>query len=36
MIDSVVAAFWRGDSAEAIREQYPALSLEQVYGAVAY
>ena len=36
MLDSVVAAFQEGDSPEAIRAQYPALSLEQVYGAILY
>jgi len=35
-LDSVVIAFREGASAEAIREQYPTLSLEQVYGAIAY
>lgn len=35
-LDSVVYAFRNGDSAESIREQYPALSLEEVYGAIAY
>ncbi len=36
MMDSVVAAFWEGHSAETIRSQYQSLSLEQVYGAIAY
>ena len=36
MLDSVVAAFEQGHSAETIRQQYPALSLEEVYGAIAY
>ena len=36
MLDSVVAAFEQGHSPETIQQQYPALSLEQVYGAVAY
>ncbi len=35
MIDSVLAGFHQGDSAETIREDYPALSLEEVYGAIA-
>jgi uncharacterized protein (DUF433 family) len=35
MLDSVVAAFHQGHSAETIAEQYPALSLEEVYGAIA-
>jgi uncharacterized protein (DUF433 family) len=36
MLDSVIAAFQQGHSAETIRQQYPALSLEQVYGSVTY
>lgn len=36
MLDSVVAAFQQGQSPEAIRQQYPALSLEAVYGAITY
>ena len=35
-LDSVVHAFQQGHSAETIREQYPALSLEDVYGAIAF
>ena len=35
-LDSVVAAFHQGHSPEMIRAQYPALTLEEVYGAVAY
>ena len=35
-IDSVVAGFQQGHSPEMIRSQYPALTLEEVYGAVAY
>lgn len=35
-LDSVVVAFRQGDSPESIRESYPLLSLEQVYGAIAY
>jgi len=35
-LDSVVYAFLRGESAESIAESFPALSLEQVYGAIAY
>jgi uncharacterized protein (DUF433 family) len=35
-LDSVVAAFEAGHSPETIREQYPALSLEEVYGALTY
>lgn len=36
MLDGIVAAFWEGHSPEAIRQQYPALSLEETYGAIAY
>jgi len=36
MLDSVVAAFDEGHSAETIVQDYPALSLEEVYGAITY
>jgi uncharacterized protein (DUF433 family) len=36
MLDSVVAAFRQGHCAETIHQQYPALSLEAVYGSIAY
>lgn len=36
MLDSVVAAFHQGHSAETIAQQYPSLSLEEIYGAIAY
>ena len=36
MLDSIVAAFRQGHSPETIRAQYPALSLEEVYGAITY
>lgn len=36
MLDSVVAGFHQGHSAETIAQQYPALSLEEIYGAIAY
>lgn len=35
-LDSVVYAFLDGQSAEAIAQAYPVLTLEQVYGAIAY
>jgi uncharacterized protein (DUF433 family) len=35
-LDSVVIAFQQGHSAESIQQQYPALSLEEVYGAIAF
>lgn len=36
MLDSIVAGFHEGHSAETIRQQYPALTLEEVYGSIAY
>jgi uncharacterized protein (DUF433 family) len=36
MLDSVIAAFHLGHSAETIAQQYPALTLEEVYGAITY
>lgn len=36
MLDSVLAGFHQGHSPETIRQQYPALSLEDVYGAITY
>lgn len=36
MLDGVIAAWEQGHSPESIRSQYPALSLEEVYGAVAW
>jgi uncharacterized protein (DUF433 family) len=36
MLDSVVASFHQGHSPETIQQQYPALSLEEVYGAIAW
>jgi uncharacterized protein (DUF433 family) len=36
MLDSVVASFEEGHTAESILDQYPALSLAEVYGAIAY
>ena len=35
-LDSVVYGFLNGESPETIRDNFPTLSLEQVYGAVAY
>ena len=35
-LDSVVCGFLNGESPEAIRDNFPTLSLEQVYGAIAY
>lgn len=36
MLDSIVAAFEQGHSPETIQQQFPALSLEEVYGATTY
>ena len=35
-LETVVAAFDRGESAEEIREQYPALSLGDIYAVLTY
>ncbi|MBM3760202.1 MAG: DUF433 domain-containing protein [Acidobacteria bacterium] len=35
-LDSVVLLFREGLSAESIVESYPSLSLEQVFGALAF
>ena len=35
-LDSVVYAFYRGDSPETICQNFELLNLEQVYGAIAY
>ena len=36
MLDSVVAAYQQGHSAETIQQQYPSLSTADVYAAIAY
>jgi len=36
MLDSVIAAFHQGHSAETIIQQYPAITLEEAYGAITY
>ncbi|MBI4618306.1 MAG: DUF433 domain-containing protein [Planctomycetes bacterium] len=33
---SIVHAYWEGDTPEAIVQSFPTLTLEQVYGAIAY
>ena len=33
---SIVNAYWRGETPEAIAQSFPSLSLEQVHGALAY
>jgi uncharacterized protein (DUF433 family) len=35
-VDSIVYCFWNGDSPESIAQSFPVLTLEQVYGAIAY
>ena len=35
-LDSVVYAFLRGESPEGIAESFPALTLEQVFGALTF
>jgi uncharacterized protein (DUF433 family) len=35
-LDSVVQAYWEGKSPESIVEEFPSLSSELVYGAIAF
>lgn len=35
-LDSIVYSFKAGDSAETIRQNFSSLTLEQVYGAIAF
>ncbi|HMJ62086.1 MAG TPA: DUF433 domain-containing protein [Bryobacteraceae bacterium] len=35
-LDSVVYAFLRGESPEGVAESFPALSLEQIFGALTF
>jgi len=35
-LDSVVHAFWSGQTAESIAQSFPALTLEEVYGALTF
>jgi uncharacterized protein (DUF433 family) len=35
-LDSIVYSFKDGESPETIRQNFPALTLEQVYGAIAF
>jgi uncharacterized protein (DUF433 family) len=35
-LDSVVIVFQQGHAAESIQQLYPALSLDEVHGAIAY
>ncbi len=35
-LDSIIFAFQRGASPESIQRSFPTLSLEEVYGAIAF
>ena len=35
-LDSIVYAYWRGQTAESIAQSFPVLTLEEVYGAIAF
>lgn len=35
-LDSIVYAFWDGQTTESIAQSFPVLTLEQVYGAIAF
>jgi len=35
-LDSIVQAFWRGQTAESIAQSFSVLTLEQVYGALTF
>lgn len=35
-LDPLVYAYWEGESPEAIAEDFPALTLEQIHGALAF
>jgi len=35
-LDSLVHGYWEGQTPEAIAEDFPSLSLEKVYGALAF
>jgi len=35
-LDSLVSSFNDGESPETIRQNFPSLTLEQVYGAIAF
>ena len=35
-LDSIVHAFWSGQTAESIAQSFPTLTLEQVYGAITF
>src|SRR5438270_11662304 len=35
-LDSLVHAYWEGQSPEAIAEDFPTLGLEKIHGAIAF
>src|SRR5690242_2896961 len=35
-LDSIVYAYWNGQTAESIAQAFPTVKPEQVYGAIAY
>jgi uncharacterized protein (DUF433 family) len=35
-LDSIIRRFWEGDAPEVIVQSFPVLTLEQVYGTIAY
>lgn len=35
-LDSIIYAFWNGETAETIAQSFPVLTLEQVYGAITF
>ena len=35
-LDSIVYAYWNGQTAESIAQSFSTLSLEQVYGAITF
>jgi uncharacterized protein (DUF433 family) len=35
-LDVIMRRFWAGDTPEAMVQSFPVLTLEQVYGAIAY
>ena len=35
-LDSVVYAYWQGQSAESIRQSFPLLTLEEIHGGIAF
>lgn len=35
-LDSIVHAYWNGQTAESIAQSFPGVTLEQVHGALAF